>query len=65
MNFGPRSQVPLGGNEAFIDGSARWIKFESMLFLTTWDLNNRVYYFYQEDLPPKLQAVVDRLRARP
>jgi hypothetical protein len=59
------SPLPQGGNEAFVDGSARWIKFQQMLFLTTWDTQNRIYYFFQEDLPPTVQAVIARLRAGP
>jgi hypothetical protein len=62
---GPLSRLPQGGNESFIDGSARWIKFDRMLFLTTWDTQNRIYYFFQEDLPPRIQTVIARLRAGP
>ncbi len=38
---------PAGGNEVFCDASARWIRIEDMRFLTTWDINNRKCYFYQ------------------
>jgi prepilin-type N-terminal cleavage/methylation domain-containing protein len=61
----PGSRLPAGGNEVFIDGSARWIKFQDMYFLTTWDTGGRIYYFYQEDLPPRLLTVLNRLRAGP
>lgn len=42
---GPKSPVPIGANQVFVDGSARWIKYEQMYFLTTWDLGSRIYYF--------------------
>jgi prepilin-type N-terminal cleavage/methylation domain-containing protein len=60
------SRVPQGGNEVFADGSARWIPFQQMYYLTTWDTDGtRIYYFYQEDLPPAIQKVLDQLRAKP
>lgn len=62
----PNSKVPQGGNEVFIDGSARWIRFEQMLYLTTWATDGtRIYYFYQADLPPAIQNVLAQLRAKP
>ena len=45
-----RSGLPAGGNELFIDGSARWIKARQMLFIHSWSPANRELYFYQEDL---------------
>ncbi|HSU55914.1 MAG TPA: prepilin-type N-terminal cleavage/methylation domain-containing protein [Candidatus Dormibacteraeota bacterium] len=45
-NFG--SGLPAGGNESFVDGSARWIKADQMRFWTTWNLTDRKSYFFQE-----------------
>jgi prepilin-type N-terminal cleavage/methylation domain-containing protein len=43
------SSMPKGGNEVFMDGSARWIKIGDMRFLTTWrNDNSRNCYFYQD-----------------
>jgi prepilin-type N-terminal cleavage/methylation domain-containing protein/prepilin-type processing-associated H-X9-DG protein len=41
---------PAGGNILFVDGSANWVKFQSMYFMNTdnADLNNR-WFAYQED----------------
>ena len=45
------SMVPKGGNNLYIDGSARWVKFEKMFYLTTWNTDgSRIAYFYQDDL---------------
>ena len=43
-------KVPQGGNQVFMDGSARWIKFKDMFFIHSWDPAGRLSYFYQEDL---------------
>ena len=44
-----RDMKPAGANEVFIDGSARWIKGQDLLFIHTWS-SPRELYFYQEDL---------------
>jgi len=49
--------VPSGGNEVFVDGSARWIKTKGiMMFLHSWadpaDPAPRRLFFWQEDLGP-------------
>jgi prepilin-type N-terminal cleavage/methylation domain-containing protein len=39
---------PEGGNTLFTDGSGRWVKFEKMYFMTSWNPNRRLFA-YQED----------------
>ncbi|HOW66642.1 MAG TPA: type II secretion system protein [Candidatus Paceibacterota bacterium] len=57
---------PAGGNQTFMDGSARWVKFEEMLFIHSWNPGGgRDAYFYQEDLGPDLEKHIVRLRAKP
>ncbi len=61
-------KTPAGGNQVFMDGSARWVKFEQMFYLHTWAADGtRIAYFYQEpsDFDPKLLAKLDSLRAKP
>lgn len=63
---GTRDAIPTGGNQAFVDGSARWIRFQQMYYLTTWNTDGtRIYYFYQDDLPPAVRNVLTQLRAKP
>ena len=60
------SGVPDGGNQVFMDGSARWIRFESMLFIHSWTANGtRDGYFYQQDLGPQLEAKIAQIKSKP
>jgi prepilin-type N-terminal cleavage/methylation domain-containing protein len=52
--------LPAGGNEAFIDGSGRWVKAREMFYIHTWAVGSRELYFYQDDL-----GELDRLNLRP
>jgi len=45
-----KSGIPDGGNEVFVDGSARWVKSKDMVYLHTWDPSRFEFYFYQDDL---------------
>jgi hypothetical protein len=60
--------VPVGGNQVFVDGSARFIKCKQMYYLHTWNPDNtRIAYFYQDDadFDPKLKAQLPNLRFTP
>lgn len=43
-----RTLFPDGGNECFVDGSASWEPITKMRLFTTWDLTDRLLYFYQD-----------------
>jgi prepilin-type N-terminal cleavage/methylation domain-containing protein len=64
QHHGSGSLLPIGGNQLFTDGSVRWVKFQQMYFLTTWDTVNRIYYFYQDDLPATILPVLATLKAK-
>jgi prepilin-type N-terminal cleavage/methylation domain-containing protein len=59
-----RGNLPDGGNQVFVDGSARWIKFQQMYVLHSWDPAQRVSYMYQEDVDSRLQPRLPQLAAR-
>lgn len=61
---GPK-KVPVGGNQVFVDGSARWIKFEQMYALHSWSPADRLSYMFQEDVDPALQPRLATLKAKP
>jgi prepilin-type N-terminal cleavage/methylation domain-containing protein len=45
---------PEGGHQGYVDGSARWNKFETMFFFTSWRTTDRIAFFQQDttDLDP-------------
>jgi prepilin-type N-terminal cleavage/methylation domain-containing protein len=51
--------TPDGSNEATIDGSVHWYRFEQLYALTTWDpsSNTRNFFIYQENLPPQISGI--------
>jgi prepilin-type N-terminal cleavage/methylation domain-containing protein/prepilin-type processing-associated H-X9-DG protein len=55
-----KGKHPAGGNVLFTDGSARWIKFENMCFMTSFSADAHIYA-YQEDwgsiTPAQLNAM--------
>jgi prepilin-type N-terminal cleavage/methylation domain-containing protein len=55
------ARYPAGGNEVFVDGSARWIKIDDMRALSTFRKSDRTFYFYQErlDFPTQLSKHMD------
>jgi prepilin-type N-terminal cleavage/methylation domain-containing protein len=57
--------TPVGGNQLFMDGSARWIAFRKMLFLHSWDAGGtRDAYIFQEDIPEALEKQRTRIQAK-
>jgi type II secretory pathway pseudopilin PulG len=62
-----RGSVPVGGNEVFMDGSARWIAFEKMHFFHVWNTAIHEAYWYQDDvdMEPALRSQLDSLKAEP
>jgi prepilin-type N-terminal cleavage/methylation domain-containing protein len=45
---------PQGGNHAYVDGSARWVPFESMYVLHSWSPASRMCFFAQDDRPANM-----------
>jgi prepilin-type N-terminal cleavage/methylation domain-containing protein len=42
--------LPTGGNQCYADGSVRWVRFQQMQFIHSWNPGGRQYYIYQDDL---------------
>jgi prepilin-type N-terminal cleavage/methylation domain-containing protein/prepilin-type processing-associated H-X9-DG protein len=60
----PKKTHPDGGNILFADGSVRWIKFESMYFVTTWNSNRRLF-MYQENWGNLTQPQLNAMKPTP
>lgn len=45
----PKKQHPDGGNTLAADCSARWVKFENMYFMNSWDVGAARLFAFQED----------------
>ena len=43
------SPVPAGGNVLLTDCSARWVKYENMYFMTSWNPGSRHIFGWQDD----------------
>lgn len=57
---------PAGGNQVFMDGSARWIAYRQMLFLHSWDAGGtRDAYMFQEDIGETLEKQRAKLAPKP
>ena len=56
---------PDGGNQLFADGSARWIKFEQMYFLTSWSPGSRRLFVYQEDWESVTGSQLNAMKPNP
>ena len=57
--------LPVGGNQLYMDGSVRWVKFQQMLFIHSWNTEGtRDAYFHQDDLGDQLAAKASLLRAK-
>jgi prepilin-type N-terminal cleavage/methylation domain-containing protein len=57
--------LPDGGNHLYMDGSARWIPFQQMLFIHSWNTGGaRNAYFYQQDLGEQLTKRLQNGRSR-
>ena len=61
----PGGKFPVGGNQVFIDGSARWIRADTMYFLHSWGAgSSRAGFFYQDqsDMPAGIVRFLPALR---
>ncbi len=57
--------LPEGGNHLYMDGSVRWINFDRMLFLHSWNTGGaRDAYFFQDDIPVELESKLDLIRSK-
>jgi len=54
------NNAPEGGNHCFADGSGRWVAYQEMYPLYTWNKSTRKAWYFQQDLPDNLpQRLID------
>lgn len=58
------NKVPDGGNQVFMDGSSRWIKFEKMFYLHSFSSKPGFFYQDDSDFDPAIKAALLTLSAR-
>jgi prepilin-type N-terminal cleavage/methylation domain-containing protein/prepilin-type processing-associated H-X9-DG protein len=58
----PGKRHPDGGNVLYADGSARWVRFENMYFLTSWNVAGRRLFAHQEDWGNLNQAQLNAMK---
>lgn len=57
--------APAGANHLYMDGSARWVRFNRMLFLHSWNTaGDRDAYMFQDDIGPELEKQIAKLKPR-
>jgi len=63
----PRSgkRHPDGGHVTLADGSAKWVKFENMYFLTSWNAGARRLFAAQDDWGNLTQAQLKLMKPQP
>jgi prepilin-type N-terminal cleavage/methylation domain-containing protein len=65
---GKGSKAPIGGNQVFADGSARWIKFQTLYLFNHYQGRTgvRQFFWYQDstDFSPELKAALSSLSVR-
>lgn len=56
---------PVGGNHLTIDGAARWVAIQKMLFIHSWNTGgSRDAYMFQDDIGPELEAKIALLKPK-
>ncbi|MBA4148357.1 MAG: type II secretion system protein [Verrucomicrobia bacterium] len=55
------ANAPEGGNNLFMDGSARWIKIDKLYFFHSWNNGTVHAYMGQEDIPATLRDSLSSL----
>lgn len=60
------SDLPAGGNNAYMDGNVQWVDFMDMYSLHSWNTGSRICYYYQSPgtFPDRLRRGLVRLTAK-